>query len=162
MLVDGDLRKGVLHQLLGLQREPGLAELLRQPGDLEKVIQKDSLLNFSFISSGTVSSNSGDLFLGPAFDELLARLRQQFDYVLIDSSPVFAADDATTLAPKVDGTLFVVRSRYSSARPVREALDLLYQRQAKVLGVVFNQADASARSYYAYKYADYEGIAKTA
>jgi capsular exopolysaccharide synthesis family protein len=162
VLVDGDLRKGVLHQLLGLQREPGLAELLRQPGDLEKVIQKDSLLNFSFISSGTVSSNSGDLFLGPAFDELLARLRQQFDYVLIDSSPVFAADDATTLAPKVDGTLFVVRSRYSSARPVREALDLLYQRQAKVLGVVFNQADASARSYYAYKYADYEGIAKTA
>jgi len=162
VLVDGDLRKGVLHQLLGLQREPGLAELLRQPGDLEKVIQKDSLLNFSFISSGTVLSNSGDLFLGPAFDELLARLRQQFDYVLIDSSPVFAADDATTLAPKMDGTLFVVRSRYSSARPVREALDLLYQRQAKVLGVVFNQADASARSYYAYKYADYEGIAKTA
>jgi succinoglycan biosynthesis transport protein ExoP len=162
VLVDGDLRKGVLHQLLGLQRQPGLAELLRQPGDLEKVIQKDSLLNFSFISSGTVSSNSGDLFIGPAFDELLTQLRQQFDYVLIDSSPVFAADDATTLAPRVDGTLFVVRSRFSGARPVREALDLLYQRQAKVLGVVFNQADASARSYYYYKYADYHGADKPA
>src|ERR1019366_6781767 len=157
-----DLRKGVLHQMLGLQREPGLADVLRQPADLEKVIQKDSLLNFSFISSGTVSRNSGDLFLGPPFDELLTQLRQQFDYVLIDSSPVFAADDATTLAPKVDGTLFVVRSRFSSTRPVREALDLLYQRQAKVLGVVFNQADASARSYYYYKYADYHGTATTA
>ena len=80
--------------------------------------------------------------------------------MLIDSSPVFAADDATTLAPKVDGTLFVVRSRFSGARPVREALELLYQRQAKVLGVIFNQADASARSYYYYKYADYHGAEK--
>ena len=162
VLVDGDLRKGVLHQLLGLQREPGLADVLRQPGDLEKAIQKDSILNFSFISSGLASGNSGDLFLGPEFKQVLARLRQQFDYVLIDSSPVFAADDATTLAPTVDGTLFVVRSRFSGARPVREALDLLYQRQAKVLGIVFNQADASARSYYYYKYSDYHGTAKTA
>jgi polysaccharide biosynthesis transport protein len=155
VLVDGDLRKGVLHQLLGLQREPGLAEVLRQPGDLEKVIQNSSLLNFSFLSSGRASGNSGDLFLGPEFKRILARLRQEFDYVLIDSSPVFAADDATTLAPNVDGTLFVVRSRFSCARPAREALDLLYQRQAKVLGIVFNQADTSARSYYYYKYADY-------
>jgi capsular exopolysaccharide synthesis family protein len=162
VLVDADLRKGILHQLLGLQREPGLADALRQPADLEKVIQKDSLLNFSFLSSGHAGGHSGDLFLGPEFQQVLARLRQQFDYVLIDSSPVFAADDATTLAPKVDGTLFVVRSRFSSARPVREALDLLYQRQAKVLGIVFNQADPSARSYYYYKYADYHGTAKTA
>ena len=162
VLVDADLRKGVLHQLLGLQHEPGLADVLRQPADLEKVIQTDSLLNFSFIPSGRASGNSGDLFLGPEFKQVLARLREQFDYVVIDSSPVFAADDATTLAPVVDGTLFVVRSRFSGARPVREALDLLYQRQAKVLGIVFNQADASARSYYYYKYADYHGTAKTA
>jgi len=87
---------------------------------------------------------------------ILARLRQQFDFVLIDSSPIFAADDATTLAPKVDATLFVVRSRFSRIGPVREALDLLYQRQARVLGVIFNQADASARSYYYYKYAAYQ------
>ena len=158
VLVDADLRKSVLHQLLGLQREPGLADVLQQPGDLEKAVQRDSSLNFAFIASGRASGNSGDLFLGPAFDKVLARLRQQLDYVLIDSSPVFAADDATTLAPRVDGTLFVVRSRFSSVRPVREALELLYQRQAKVLGVIFNQADASARSYYYYKYADYHGV----
>jgi Mrp family chromosome partitioning ATPase len=75
--------------------------------------------------------------------------------VLIDSSPVFATDDASTLAPKVDGTLFVVRGNYSGARQVREALELLRQRQAKVLGLVFNRADVSARSYHYYKYADY-------
>ena len=155
VLVDGDLRKGVLHELLGLQREPGLAEALRQPAELQNVIQANSMPNLAFLSTGTALGNCGDLFLGPRFDEVLAQLRQQFDYVLIDSSPVLAADDAATLGPKVDGTLFVVRSRFSRAEPVREALSLLYQRNARVLGVIFNQVDPLSRSYYYYKYAGY-------
>jgi capsular exopolysaccharide synthesis family protein len=155
VLVDGDLRKGVLHELMGLPREPGLAEVLHEPDRLEKVIQTNSIPNLAFMSSGSPLGNCGDVFLGPVFDQVLARLRQQFDYVMIDSSPVFAADDATTLAPKVDGTLFVVRSRYSRAGPVREALGLLYQRNARLLGVIFNQTDSSSRSNYYYKYAEY-------
>jgi capsular exopolysaccharide synthesis family protein len=157
LLVDADLRKGHLHTMLGMQCEPGLVELLRQPDNLDNVIQRDSLQNFAFLSRGKSSGQPGDLFLSQAFDQVLARMRQQFDYVLIDSSPVFAADDASTLAPKVDGALFVVRGNFSSARQVREALELLHQRQAKVLGLVFNRADTSARSYYYYKYADYHG-----
>jgi capsular exopolysaccharide synthesis family protein len=162
LLVDADLRKGRLLELLGLQCEPGLVELLRQPDNLDSVIQRDSLQNFAFLSRGKALGHSSDLFLGQAFDQVLARMRQQFDYVLIDSSPVFATDDATTLAPKVDGTLFVVRGNFSGARQVREALELLRQRQAKVLGLVFNRADASAHSYYYYKYAEYhESVGKS-
>jgi capsular exopolysaccharide synthesis family protein len=156
LLVDGDLRKGHLHYLLGLQGEPGLAELLYQICEPDKVMQQDSLPNLTFIScGGRYVGNPGDLFLGSGLDQILARWRQEFDYVLIDSSPLFAADDASCLAPKVDGTLFVVRSRHSSARAAREALELLAQRQARVLGVIFNGADTSGRSYYYYKYADY-------
>jgi succinoglycan biosynthesis transport protein ExoP len=162
LLVDADLRKGRLHEMMGMQCEPGLFELLHQPDNLDGVIQRNSLQNFAFLSRGKALGHSSDLFLGQAFDQILARLRQQFDYVLIDSSPVFAADDATTLAPKVDGTLFVLRSNFSSARQVREALDLLRQRQAKVIGLVFNRADASARSYYYYKYAEYYRTGQTA
>ena len=162
LLVDADLRKGHLHKMMGLKCEPGLVELLQQPDNLDSIIQRDSLQNFAFLSRGKALGHSGDLFLGQAFDQVLARLRRQFDYVLIDSSPVFAADDATTLAPKVDGTLFVVRNNFSGARQVREAIELLRQRQAKVLGVVFNRADASAHSYYYYKYADYHEPDKTA
>jgi capsular exopolysaccharide synthesis family protein len=158
VLVDGDLRKGTLYKTMGLERGPGLSAVLQEGGDLDRVLQTNSLPDLTFISSGSVSSNSGDLFLGAAFDKVLAQLRERFDFVLIDSSPVFAADDATTLAPKVDATLFVVRSRFSRLGPVREALELLYQRQAKVMGVIFNQADASARSYYYYKYAEYHSV----
>jgi capsular exopolysaccharide synthesis family protein len=161
LLVDGDLRKGHLHHLLGLQKGPGLAELLNQTCDPDKVMQQDSLANLTFISCGEKhSGNPGDLFLGSGLDQILARWRQEFDYVVIDSSPLCAADDASCLAPKVDGTLFVVRSRHSSARAAREALELLAQRQARVLGVIFNGVDTSARSYYYYKYADYYPSAK--
>jgi capsular exopolysaccharide synthesis family protein len=155
LLVDADLRKGRLHEMLGLQREPGLAELLRQPASLDGFIQKNSLENFAFLSRGKAVSHTSDLFLGQAFDQVLNRLRKEYDYVLLDSSPVFATDDAGTLAPKADGTLFVVRGNYSSARLVREGLELLYHRQAKILGLVFNRADTSARSYHYYKYGGY-------
>jgi len=155
LLVDGDLRKGRLHRSLNMRAEPGLSELLHRTCDPEKVIQRDTLPNFAFVSSGANSGNPGDLFLGSGLDQILTRWRKEFDYVVIDSSPLFAADDSSCLAPKVDGTLFVVRRGRSSARAVSEALDLLAQRQARVLGVIFNGADASARGYYYYKYADY-------
>ena len=155
LLIDGDLRKGALHRIMGLEGKPGLTELLQDPNTADSVIQTNSLPNLRFIPSGARIANPGDLFLRPEFTSLLTAWRSRFDYIIIDSTPVFAADDATTLAPKVDGTLFVVRSRFSGARQVREALELLVRRQAKVLGVVFNRADASARSYRYYKYAEY-------
>jgi Mrp family chromosome partitioning ATPase len=213
VLIDGDLRKGVLHQLMGKTSHPGLTELLKSGGDVSQFLTPVSLNGVSVDQSigvsenaersaqgasrsasapqassqnaersapcasrpapsensplpapcsqlfllprGTRSISSGELFLTQAFDQLLAKLREQFDYVIIDSSPVFAADDAATLAPRVDGTVFVVRNSVSRARAVREALELLYQRQARVLGLIFNAANTASSSYYYYKYADY-------
>jgi succinoglycan biosynthesis transport protein ExoP len=157
LLVDGDLRKGELHHRVGLNAEPGLVELLQTPGRLPDVLQTNCLPNFHFVGRGANHARPGDLLLAPALDQLLAQWRQDYDYVFIDSCPVFGAADVATLAAKTDGVLVVVSRRYSSARMVREALELLFQRQAKVLGIVFNRADASARSYYYYKYPEYYG-----
>jgi capsular exopolysaccharide synthesis family protein len=162
LLVDADMRRGYLHELLGMRLEPGLADLLEHPDDLETIIQRDSLPNFAFLSRGKSVSNPGDLFLSSKLDQVFVRLREKFDYVVIDSSPIFAADDAASLAPKADGTLFVVRNRFSPAGAVKEALELLGQRQVRVLGLVFNRSDASARSYYYYKNPDYYRPKKTA
>ncbi len=140
LLIDGDLRKGRIHELLKLPSKPGLSELLRENEDPGKFVQATDLPDFAFLARGSTSRNPGDLFLSPAFDRMLARFRQKYDFVLIDSSPVFAADDTSSIAPKVDGALFVVRSRFSHARVVREALELLFQRQARVLGLILNRA----------------------
>jgi len=158
LLVDGDLRLGTLHQLVGLAAEPGLVEILKNSFAPNEVTQYTELPNLAFVARGGGSTRTTDVFLGPELDKVLARWRKTYDYILIDSSAVFAADDATTLAPKVDATLFVVRSGYSRAGVVREALDLLGQRRAKVLGLVYNRADASARSYYYYKHEAYAPV----
>lgn len=161
LLIDGDLRKGHLHDQFKSQNKPGLADLLLQNGDPEHFIQSTFMPNLWFIPRGTGQRNPGDLFLSNAFDNIMARLREQFDYVIIDSSPVFAADDSTTLAPKVDGTLFVVRSHFSRSGIVKEALELLYQRRATVLGMILNRTNASDRSYHYYKYSEYHSPSTT-
>ena len=162
LLVDGDLRKGHIHEKLKLQSKPGLSDLLRQPDDPGKFMQATDISGLSLLSRGSITRNPGDLFLNPAFDQILAQLRVQYDFILIDSCPVFAADDTSNIAAKADGTLFVVRSRFSHARTVREALALLFQRHARVLGLVLNRSDSSVRSYQYYKYAEYYSSANTA
>ena len=155
VLIDADLRRGHLHELLKMKREPGLSELLQHPENLDETLQSNCLPNLSFLSCGRSLSRPGDHFIGPAFDLLLARLKEQFDFVIVDTSPVFASDDASTLAPRVDGTIFVVRRGFSRSGPVAEALEVLSRRQAKMLGVVINGADSSANSYYYYKHEEY-------
>lgn len=155
LLVDADLRRGVLHERLNLKPGPGLSHLLSHPADRETTVQTNSLPNLSFIACGDRVANPGDRFLGASLDELFHWWRRDYDYVLIDSCPIFATDDTTALAAKVDGILFVVRSRYSSARQVRDALGILHQRRAKVYGVVFNRANASSGAYDQYNYATY-------
>ncbi len=156
LLVDADFRKGYLHKVLSMRSGPGFAEYLEGKAEFNEVLQRDGFSSFYFISHGNPTSNPGDLFIGPTLSVAFAKFREEFDYVLVDTSPVFAADDSPTLAPQADATLFVVRNRFSSAGVVKEALDLLAQRQVKVIGLVFNGADAENRSYYYYKHEDYQ------
>ena len=156
LLIDGDLRQGCLHNKLGKPVRPGFRDLLQEPATFASCLHANGVPNLWFLPRGSSTGHPGDLLLGPALEQVLARCRQEFDYVLIDSSPVFAADDVTTLAPKVDGTLFVLRKDFSRLSVVREALSLLIHRQAKIVGVVFNRVDASAHSYCHYEYASQE------
>ena len=83
----------------------------------------------------------------------LQEAASKYDYVILDSVPVMAADDVTSLAPLVDGVLFVIRAVYTSARVAQASLEALYQRQVRVLGLVFNAVPASSVDYYyRYKY----------
>jgi len=155
LLVDADLRRGRVHEQFGVPRGPGLSEMLRYKGQPREYIVPTDLPTLFVITSGETTNASTELFLASHFNDTLRELTSAYDYVIIDSPPVFAADDATTLAPKTDGVLFVVRGRFTGARAAQRALDLLYQRQARVLGLVFNRANARAGSYYYYKYSEY-------
>lgn len=155
LLVDADLRKGCLHSQFGLKSTQGLNEVLSQGLPWAQAVQTTAMPNLSLLPRGSLSRNPGELFLSQKMRDLLKELAAEFDYVIIDTAPVMAADDVTSLSPHVEGVIFVIRAGYTSARVARAALDLLYQREVDVLGIVFNGVEINASEYYYYKYKDY-------
>jgi capsular exopolysaccharide synthesis family protein len=157
LLVDADLRKGTLHTRFGITADNGgLSETLTQGTDWHKAVKETGAANLHLIPRGTTTHRSGELFIGPVMEKFLQETIKEYDYVLIDTAPVMAADDVTSLAPRVDGVIFVVRAEFTSARVARTALDMLYQRKARVLGLVFNSVRASGGDYYNYyRYREY-------
>jgi capsular exopolysaccharide synthesis family protein len=155
LLVDADLRKGVLHKLFGLTADPGLHEALSDRVAPDKAVFATSVPNLFLMPRGTISHDPGELFLTERMDRFIREGSNQYDYVIFDSAPVMAADDVTTLAPRVQGVIFVIRASVTSARVAHAALELLYQRNVDILGVVFNGVNVRGSEYYLYKYKDY-------
>jgi Mrp family chromosome partitioning ATPase len=101
------------------------------------------------------------MFLNQNTVSLLKQLASQYDYVIVDTAPVMAADDVASLSPNVEGVVFVIRASCTSARVARAALDVLYQREVEVLGLVFNAVESNASDYYYYRYKDYYATSRS-
>jgi capsular exopolysaccharide synthesis family protein len=156
LLVDADLRKGSLHHQFEIKADAGLSEALSQKLDWHPFVKDTSFVNLRMLPRGATTQSSSELFIGPVMEKFLQETIKEYDYVLLDTAPVMAADDVTSLAPRVDGVIFVIRAEFTSARVARAALDMLYQRKARVLGLVFNSVRATASDYYYYyRYRDY-------
>lgn len=150
LLVDGDMRRPNLHNYFNLPLNPGLAELLDEQISFAEAIQSTGVENLALLPAGEAKRNPGELVLSSAWPSLLAAAKSQFDYIIVDTPPVAATDDAASLTPKADGVLFVVRAMSTSARVASDALEILRLRHARVMGLIFNGAESSPceRPYY--------------
>lgn len=151
LLVDADLRRGALHEFFGIASRPGLAEVLNRESSAANAIVRTALDNLALLPAGEPKYNPGELVLSSEWSRFLTEAKEQFDYVLVDTPPVLATDDAATLAPKADGVLFVVRGSFTSARMARGALDVLRHRHVNVLGLIFNRTVSSPYEYHHYQ-----------
>ncbi len=158
LLIDGDLRKGTQHSRFDFDTGPGLSETLSQGLKWTELVRDTRVPKLFLLPRGAATQHSSELFLSGSIDVLLKEAVSQYDFVIVDSAPVMAADDVTSLAPHVDGVLFVLRAEHTSARVAHAALESLYQRQVRILGLVFNSIRPSSLDYYHYyKYKDYYG-----
>ncbi len=155
LLIDGDLRRGALREDFDIHSKIGFSEVLKQEVNWREVVVPTSLPSLFVLPRGSTISQPSEHLLRESTDAFLKDIYNHYDYIIIDSSPVLAADDTTSLAPKIDATLFVVRLSYTSARLTRKALELLYNRQVNVPGVILNYVDTSLPEYYYYQYAEY-------
>ena len=155
LLVDADSRKGTLHTRFEVPAIPGFSDVLAKGLNWEEAVQVTKFPNLSLLPQGTFAPNPSELYISDATKKFLQDALAKYDYVILDTVPVMAADDVTSLAPHVDGVVFVIRAEFTSARVARAALYSLYQRQVRVLGLIFNSARPNFEDYYYYRYKGY-------
>ena len=156
LLVDADLRKGGLHAGFGITAVKGLGQMLKEKLDWHTVVLPTKVPGLQLLPRGQVDKASTEFFFAADMENFLTAAGKEFDYVIVDTPPVLAADDAVSLAPRMDGVLFVIRAEATSARVARASLDLLLQRKATVLGIVLNAVRPNAADYHYYgRYKDY-------
>jgi capsular exopolysaccharide synthesis family protein len=123
VLVDFDLRNPTIHKKLGIVNSCGLADYLSTNTSLGDIIQSHySIDNFYVITAGEAGNSFTDLVVGEKSQDLITKLGEIFDVVVIDSPPVGAVADAYSLSNFCDLTLYMVRHKYTP-RKILENLD---------------------------------------
>ncbi|WP_412529334.1 polysaccharide biosynthesis tyrosine autokinase [Burkholderia lata] len=141
LLIDGDLRKGYLHQYFGLARGPGFAELLDGRAHVDGAVHRSVAPNLDVLTTGEPSTAPTMLLQQPRVGTVLAQLRARYDLVIVDSAPLLAATDATWLATHADTTLLVARAGSTRAGELVESAKRLPKRPDNPPGVVLNGLD---------------------
>jgi len=139
-LVDADLHGGGLYGSSDGQETPGVLEFLRGEADATAVAHATDLPLLTLVPIGSRRGQAEGLFLRAELGQLLGMLRADRDFVIVNGSPILSADDAALLVPHADTVVLVVRPFYTRSRLVRQALDMLYQRQAKQVTLILNRA----------------------
>lgn len=156
ILIDCDLRRPRMARLLNLNAPSGLSNLLMDFGQLDVAVINSEEHGIDLILAGDIPPNPAELLSSGRMQKLLDLLREQYDYVIIDSPPVDMVVDAVALSSLCDGVLFVVRANQSERGAVIHGMDQLEYAGANVIGFVFNGVTSETASGYGkYRYRKY-------
>lgn len=160
VLIDGDLRKPVLHRIFDLRNGKGVVDALAGAEPVENLWQSP-VENLKVLTSGPVPPNPTELLGSERFARLLMELREVFDYVLIDAPPVQLVSDPAIVASQADGVILVLDSQSTRKLSARRSMRSLEAVGAKVLGTVMNNVKPSRDGTYggySYSYAEDSGF----
>jgi capsular exopolysaccharide synthesis family protein len=144
ILVDGDMRKGDLHEIFRLPNVTGLSDVLSGREDIELLLSQ-SLLDSGYdrltiLTSGRTTTDPAALLSGPRFARVIELLSQQFDAVILDSVPTIGGPDMVFLGEVSDGVIIVVHGQRTTLSGFRRTLQTLQQSpKVNIYGVVFNR-----------------------
>lgn len=157
LLVDADMRKSVLvgRYKTGAVRM-GLTHALIGKEGYKDVVYRTNVKNLYITFSGPVPPNPSELLGGQRFADFLGRARQDFDYVIVDTPPLGSVIDAAVVSRECDGTILIIENNAVSYKFVQRVKDQLDKAGSRVLGVVLNKVDMSAKGYYGH-YGRYYG-----
>jgi len=151
ILIDCDLRRPSVHQLFDMPVDPGLCDVLRGGVDLDGAMRSTVQKNLWLIPAGHCDNHSLEVLAQDGILPVLERLKEQFEFVLVDTSPVLPVSDVLLVGQHVDGVIFSVLSDVSRFPNVYTAYERLAGLGIRILGAVVNGVRQN-RSGYAYQY----------
>lgn len=151
-LIDADLRRPMVSEYLGLDRNAGLTTALVGAADVNLLLQPWGEDNLFVLTSGQVPPNPSELLGSEEMRLLLAGLEKAFDTVIVDAPPLLPVTDAAVLSQHVDGVVLVVGSQKLKSQELKKSLTALEMVGSRLLGLVLNQLPTKGPDSYAYSY----------
>ena len=156
LLIDADLRKPSVSKLFFNDNiKPGLSEVLMGSATLAEAIVPTKVEHLYILPAGGIAPNPSELLAQPPFGEMVHKLKDEYDRIVIDSSPVLAVRDPLLLAKSVDACCLIVRAGRSPSKASVQAIRLLAEANTPASGVVLNSVRHGNSAYYAYAYRTY-------
>jgi capsular exopolysaccharide synthesis family protein len=151
LLIDADMRRGVLHDVLGHPRTPGLSEVLlgrAQAADAIRTVDIGEGATFDLLPTGTLPPNPAELLGAAEMRTLLESLTEQYATILLDAPPLNVVTDAALLGTNADAVILVARAGVTDRNALHYALEQIRAVRAPLLGTVLNDVDARKDQYY--------------
>ncbi|MCR1900068.1 CpsD/CapB family tyrosine-protein kinase [Irregularibacter muris] len=152
LLIDCDLRKSTIHKYLRISNQEGLTNVLAGMTTQDKVLLATDIKGLQVITAGPTPPNPAELLHSQRMKDLLKEVREQYDYVILDTPPVVAVTDGSLLSTLVDGTILVVSAGNTPIDIAKKAKENLEKVHANILGVVLNKIKVDSEQYYYYDY----------
>jgi polysaccharide biosynthesis transport protein len=153
LLIDADMRRASLGRLLDVPTGPGLVDVLGGDIDLDEALITVQAGGFHFLSAGSAGKDPSRVLKSTRFSELITRLRQTYDLVIIDTPPILPVADALIMGRWVDGAVMAARFDASRLPLVERANRQLALAGIPILGVVVNGVRGQSTAYGSYNYA---------
>ncbi|EPE6250858.1 polysaccharide biosynthesis tyrosine autokinase, partial [Klebsiella pneumoniae] len=148
-------RKGYTHKLFNTKNAEGLSDYLAGRVELSRVTQTLEIVNFDYISRGSVPPNPAELLMHSRFSDLIAWACSNYDIVILDTPPILAVTDAAIIGNYVGTTLLVARFELNTPREMDISVKRFEQSGVVVKGCILNGIVKRASNYYNYGYNHY-------
>jgi tyrosine-protein kinase Etk/Wzc len=152
LLVDGDLRRGHLHEYLGIERKNGLSEFISGEIPIGQALHQTTVKGLTLIPTGVLPPNPAELLLHKRFGNCISVLTPRYDHIIIDSPPILAATDAAIIGQMVGGALMVLKAGEHPMREIEQAVKRMKQADVNLRGILFNDINVQSQRYGAGKY----------
>lgn len=152
LLIDGDMRKPSQHYLFNTDNMDGFSNLIINKTDYNKAIHKTDIVNLDLLTSGPIPPNPSELIGSEKSLEVFDYLRNEYDFIIIDTPPVNTVTDAQLFSEIAKYVVYVVDVQKNDRNAIKKGKELIEKAGAKILGVVLNKAPEDKSSSYYYYY----------